>query len=166
MLHSPLLQLTKNKRHLGHLKLLFYYSTFITNNEVKNENRLSVFRSRQNTGREGTFILTFHTAFLVTGADSSHSFRMTLNIPPLWRLTAFPHYGNRSFAAAQDDVLLFPSLRRQIQILHQCTGWRLADHRHSERWQECLVGKTGNGTMNRSEESMSLMTSYRFSSLR
>ena len=81
MLHSPLLQLTKNRRHLSHFKLWFYYSTFITNNEVKNENRLSVFRSRQDTGREGTFILTFHTAFLVTGADPSHSFRMTFYRP-------------------------------------------------------------------------------------
>ncbi|MFQ9778006.1 hypothetical protein [Dialister invisus] len=34
--------------------------------------------------------------------------------------------------------------------------------RHSERWQECLVGKTGNSNMTPSEESMILMTSYRF----
>lgn len=45
---------------------------------------LSFFRSRQDTGREETFILTFHTAFLVTGADPSHSLQMTIN--------RFPHY--------------------------------------------------------------------------
>ncbi|WP_443654642.1 hypothetical protein, partial [Dialister invisus] len=32
---------------------------------------------------------------------------------------------------------------------------------HSERRQEYLVEKTGNGTMTRSEESITLMTAYR-----
>ena len=32
--------------------------------------------------------------------------------------------------------------------------------RHSERWQECLVGKTGNGNIAQSEESITLMTPY------
>ena len=44
--------------------------------------------------------------------------------------------------------------------------WRLAVRRHSERRQECFVGKTENGTMARSEESITLLTSYRLSSLR
>ena len=40
-----------------------------------------------------------------------------------WHLTAFPHYGNRSFAAAQDDVLRLSSPRQQI--LHIRFGWWL-----------------------------------------
>ena len=123
MLHSPLLQLTKNRRHLGYFKLWFYYSTFITNNEVKNENRLSVFRSRQDTGREGTFILTFHITSSSRQQILHIRSRWRLTFPPLWRLTAFPHYGNRSFAAAQDDVLWSSSSRQQI--LHVRLGWRL-----------------------------------------
>ena len=35
-------------------------------------------------------------------------------------------------------------------------GVTLIVSRHSERWQECLVGKTGNGNMTPSEESMAL----------
>ena len=58
----------------------------------------------------------------------------------------------------------------QWQILHIRLGWRLTfsslwrlfSNCHSERGQACLVGKTGNGTMNRSEESITLMTSHRF----
>ena len=50
--------------------------------------------------------------------------------------------------------------------LRHRSGWYLTVRRHSERRQECLVGKTGNGTMKRSEESIMLMTPYRFSSLR
>ena len=37
----------------------------------------------------------------------------------------------------------------------------LAVRCHSERRRECLVEKTGNGTMKRSEESITLMTAYR-----
>ena len=37
---------------------------------------------------------------------------------------------------------------------------------HSEWTQECLVGKTGNSNMTRSEESMTLMTPYHPSSFR
>ena len=140
MLHSPLLQLTKNRRHLGHLKLSFYYSTFITNNEVKNENRLSFFRSRQNTGREGTFILTFHITSSSRQQILHIRSRWRLTFPPLWRLTAFPHYGNRSFAAAQDDVLWSSSSRQQI--LHVRFRWRLTvslimiPYRPSSFWAE------------------------------
>ena len=63
--------------------------------------------------------------FLITVIDPSLPLRMTSY--------GLPHCGNKSFTFAWDDVLLFPSLRQQIQILHQCTGWRLADPRHSER---------------------------------
>ena len=38
----------------------------------------------------------------------------------------------------------------------------LSQNRHSERGQECRVGKTGNGTVTRSEESMTLVTAYGF----
>ena len=41
-------------------------------------------------------------------------------------------------------------------------GVTLIVSRHSERWQEFCVRKTGNGTVTQSEESMILMTSYRF----
>ena len=34
--------------------------------------------------------------------------------------------------------------------------------RHSERGQECLVRKTENGTVTQSEESITLVTAYRF----
>ena len=40
-------------------------------------------------------------------------------------------------------------------------GVTLIVSRHSERWQEFCVRKTGNGTVAQSEESMTLMTSYR-----
>ena len=41
-------------------------------------------------------------------------------------------------------------------------GVTLIVSRHSERWQEFCVRKTGNGTVTQSEESMTLMTSYHF----
>ena len=37
-------------------------------------------------------------------------------------------------------------------------GVTLIVSRHSERWQECLVGKTGNNNMTTSEESITRMT--------
>ncbi|WP_303002097.1 hypothetical protein, partial [Dialister invisus] len=37
----------------------------------------------------------------------------------------------------------------------------LSPNRHSERGQAFLVGKTGNGTVTQSEESITRMTSYR-----
>ena len=40
-------------------------------------------------------------------------------------------------------------------------GVTLIVSRHSERWQECCSKKTGNGTVTQSEESITLMTSYR-----
>ena len=65
------------------------------------------------------------------------------------------------------DSLSFSSPRQQI--LHIRFGWRLTfpslwrPFFQSSFWtgQECCSGKTGNGTMNRSEESITLMTSYR-----
>ena len=97
MLHSPLLQLTKNRRHLGHLKLSFYYSTFITNNEVKNENALVFQKPAKYRQRRD-----FH---------SNLSYR-------------FPRHGCRSFTFVQDDAL--PSVitqnggRKRIFILFFC----------------------------------------------
>ena len=38
----------------------------------------------------------------------------------------------------------------------------LSFNRHSEWTQECFVRKTENGTVTQSEESMTLMTPYRF----
>ena len=89
------------------------------------------------------------TVFLTTVTDSSLALWMTpyqfssprvqiLHIRFGWRLT-FPLLWR----------LTLPSL------------WRLFSNCHSERGQACLVGKTENGTMNRSEESITLMTSYR-----
>ena len=40
----------------------------------------------------------------------------------------------------------------------------LSFNRHSERWQECFVGKTGSGNMTWSEESITRMTSLTDSS--
>mgnify|MGYP001510430667 FL=1 len=72
----------------------------------------------------------------------------------------FPHHGNRSFAIASGWRLMVffitaASLRHRF-------GVTLIVSRHSERWQECCSKKTGNGTVTQSEESMILMTSYRF----
>ena len=104
------------------------------------------------------------------------------------RMTPYrlPHHGNRSFAAAQDDILRLSSPQRQtlhirlgwqltiflatsVQILHVRSGWRLTLSSlwrltvpdHSEWGQECCLRKTGNGTVTRSEESITRMTSYR-----
>ena len=72
-------------------------------------------------------------AFLTTGTDPSHSFRMTINISLLITPYRFPHYETLSF------------------------------NRHSERCQECFVRKQESGNMTWSEESMTRMTAYRFS---
>ena len=96
----------------------------------------------------------FLPAFLTIAADSSLTLWMTAY--------RFSHHGYRSFAAAQDDVLWSSSSR--VQILHIRFGWRLtfpslwrfAVRRHSERTQECLAEKTGNGMVTRSEESITL----------
>ena len=93
----------------------------------------------------------------------------------LMRFCGFPHHGYRFFAGAQNDALPSSSLRQQI--LHIRFGWRLTfpllwrltlpslwrlfSNCHSEQGQACLVGKTGNGMVTRSEESITLMTSYR-----
>ena len=80
-----------------------------------------------------------------------------------WRLTAFPHYGNRSFTFVQDDAFRSPSLWR---FPFPITSDALSSNRHSERGQACRMRKTGNGTMKQREESIMLMTSYRFPSPR
>ena len=82
----------------------------------------------------------------------------------------FPHHNSRSFTSVQDDVLPFPILNavakmgngtvRQSKKLLR--WWRLAVRRHFERRQKCCVGNLVNGTVARSEESITLMTSYRF----
>ena len=76
----------------------------------------------------------------------------------LMRFYGFPHHGDRFFAGALNDAFRSPSLWR---FPFPITSDVLSPNRHSERGQACLVGKTGNGTMNRSEESITLMTSYR-----
>ena len=76
----------------------------------------------------------------------------------LMRFYGFPHHGDRFFAGAQNDAFRSPSLWR---FPFPITSDVLSPNRHSERWQECFVGKTGNGTVTQSEESITLMTSYR-----
>ena len=76
----------------------------------------------------------------------------------LMRFYGFPHHGNRFFAGALNDAFRSPSLWR---FPFPITSDVLSPNRHSERWQECLVGKTGNGTVTRSEESITLIASYR-----
>ena len=71
----------------------------------------------------------------------------------LMRFYGFPHHGHRFFAGAQNDAFRSPSLWR---FPFSITSDVLSPNRHSERWQECLVGKTGNGTVTRSEESVTL----------
>ena len=63
----------------------------------------------------------------------------------------FPHHGNRSFTFVQDDALTFP-----------ITSDALSSNRHSEWTQEYRMRKQGDGYVIRSEESMTLMTPYRF----
>ena len=75
----------------------------------------------------------------------------------------FPHHGNRSFTSVQDDVFRSPSLWR---FPFPITSDVLSSNRHSERRQACRMRKTGNGIVTRSEESIMLMTPYRFFSLR
>ena len=94
----------------------------------------------------------------------------------LMRFCGFSHHGYRFFAVALNDAL--PSSSLQQQILHIRFGWRLTfpllwrltlpslwrlfSNCHSERSQESLEGKTGNGMVKRSKGSMTLMTYYRF----
>ena len=100
-----------------------------------------------------------------------------------------PHHGNRSFAAAQDDILRLSSPQRQT--LHIRLGWQLtiflprvyrsftfvqdddwrfphydafSSNCHSEWTQECCLRKTGNKIVTLSEESITLMTPYRLPS--
>ena len=98
-----------------------------------------------------------------------------INLSLWWDFTVFPTTVTDSSLALWMMPYQFSSPR--VQILHIRFGWRLTfpllwrltlpslwrlfSNRHSERGQACLVGKTGNGTMNRSEESITLMTSYR-----
>ena len=71
---------------------------------------------------------------------------------------------------ADDALPLFlitvmdPSRSRRVTSygLRHRFGVTLIVSRHSERWQEFCVRKTGNRTVTQSEESMILMTSYRF----
>ena len=86
------------------------------------------------------------TVFLITAIDSSLLLWMTFyRFPPLRQQILHIRLGWR---------LTFPSL------------WRFAVRRHSERRQECLAKKTGNGMVTRSEESITLMTPYHPSSFR
>ena len=73
-------------------------------------------------------------------------------------LPDFPTTGNRSFTFVQDDALTFPSLWR---FPFPITSDALSSNRHSERRQECLVGKTGNGIVTQSNNSITPVTFYR-----
>ena len=74
------------------------------------------------------------TAFLTTGIDPSHSFRMTINISLIMTPYRSPHHDTLSF------------------------------NRHSEWRQECFVRKQESGIVKQSEESMTRMTSLTDSS--
>ena len=79
---------------------------------------------------------------------------MTLMTP-----SRFPHHGSRFFAIALGNVFRSSS---SCRFLFPIDNDALSQNRHSERRQECLVGKTENGTMKRSEESIMLMMPYDF----
>ena len=91
-----------------------------------------------------------------------------INLSLWWDFTVFPTTVTDSSLALWMTPYQFSPPR--VQILHIRFGWRLTfpllwylfSNRHSERWQACLVGKTGNGMVKRSKGSMTLMTSYRF----
>ena len=74
-----------------------------------------------------------------------------------------PRHGYRSFTFVQDDVFRSPSLWR---FPFPITSDVLSSNRHSERRQACRMRKTGNGIVTQSEESIMLMTPYRFFSPR
>jgi len=75
----------------------------------------------------------------------------------------FPHHGYRSFAHAQDDAFRSSSLWR---FPFPIVGDVLSQNRHSERGQECFVGRIGNGIVAQSEESITSADVLPFSSLR
>ena len=62
----------------------------------------------------------------------------------------FPYHSSRSFTFASDDAWRFPHYDA------------ISSNRHSERGQECCLRKQGDRTVTQSEESITLMTSYRF----
>ena len=126
--------------------------------------------------------------YLLTVADPSRSFRMTFNVS----LTMTPYtirshsalladssqltadssqLTANSFQLTADSFYLLTaflttgtdpshSLRMTINVsLHYDS---FSSNRHSERTQECLAKKTGNGMVTRSEESITRMASYRF----
>ena len=98
----------------------------------------------------------------------------------LMRFCGFSHHGYRFFAVALNDAL--PSSSLQQQILHIRFGWRLTfpllwrltlpslwrlfSNCHSERSQESLEGKMGNGIVAQSEESIAPNDTLPASSLR
>ena len=71
----------------------------------------------------------------------------------------FPHHGNRFFAITLGNVFRSSS---SCRFLFPIDNDALSQNRHSERRQECLVEKTENEYVTWSEESMTLMESYRF----
>ena len=75
-----------------------------------------------------------------------------------WQLTADSFYLLTAFLTTGTDPS--HSLRMTINVsLHYDS---FSSNRHSERTQECLAKKTGNGMVTRSEESITRMASYRF----
>ena len=80
------------------------------------------------------------------------------NLSLWWRLTGFLTTVIDSSLRSEWRLMVFLAMGTDPHI---CFWWCLAVWCHSERRRECLVEKTGNGTMKRSEESITLMTAYR-----
>ena len=116
------------------------------------------------------------TAFLTTVTDPSRSLRMTINVPPIMtpflpivilngRKNALWEKREAAIGHKVKNLLLcwqFTNFLTTAASLRHRFGVTLIVSRHSERWQECCSRKTGNRTVTQSEESMILMTSYRF----
>ena len=99
-----------------------------------------------------------------------------INLWLWWDFTVFPTMGTDSSLALWMTPYQFSSPRVQILLIRfgwrltfpllwrltLPSLWRLFSNCHSEQGQACLMGKTGNGTVTRSEESITLMASYRF----
>ena len=118
--------------------------------------RIPVFRNQQ--------CLLEKRACLITGADPSRSFRMTFYRS--LSLNAVAKMGNGTVRQSKKSITLITSYQlshRGSRSFTFASRWRLAVRRHSEQRQECLVGNLVNETVTWSEESITLMTSYRFS---
>ena len=113
----------------------------------------------------------------MTSYGLRHRFGVTLIVSrhsERWQEFCVRKTGNGTVTQSEESMILmtsyrFPptvtdpsrSLRMTSYGLRHRFGVTLIVSRHSERWQECCSKKTGNGTVTQSEESMTLMTSYR-----